>query len=62
MRTTPHAILEGIKVATECHDLRVGQLFDNLFAKIREDGKDPFYIENDELAEYLWGASLWGIS
>lgn len=35
-------------------DLRIGQVFDNIFAHIREEGSDPFYIENDYLENYLW--------
>lgn len=45
-----------IKVMTilASNDLRVGQMFDNIFAEIRNDGKDPFYIENKDLEDYFW--------
>ena len=34
-------------------DLRIGQMFDNVFKKIEYDGKDPYYLENDELLTYF---------
>jgi len=30
-------------------DMRVGQMFSNLFYFIRSKGKDPFYVENEEM-------------
>jgi hypothetical protein len=35
-------------------DIRLGQMFDNVFAMVRAKGKDPFYIENDELEKFFW--------
>ena len=34
-------------------DLRLGQMMYCVFEKIKHDGKDPFYIENDELEWYF---------
>lgn len=38
---------------TQCPDLRFGQLVENVFAKIRDKGKDPFYFEEDEMLGYF---------
>jgi len=34
-------------------DMRIGQMFDNLFCYIRSKGTDPFYVENDKLVEWF---------
>jgi len=34
-------------------DQRIGQIFDNLNRIIEKDGKNMFYMENNELIEYL---------
>ena len=34
-------------------DQRIGQIFDNLNRVIEKDGKNMFYMENDELIKYL---------
>lgn len=39
--------------ATECPDLRFGQLVENVFAEIRDKDKDPFYFEEDEMLGYF---------
>lgn len=39
---------------------RVGQLFDNIFLMIREQGKDPFYIEDDGMLQYLQKYEMFG--
>ena len=36
----------------EAPDLRFAQVVDLVFAKIREDDRDPFYLEEDELIAY----------
>ena len=33
--------------------LRLGQMFYCVLEKIRRDGKDPFYVENDEFEKYF---------
>jgi hypothetical protein len=52
-RTIPHSFVQVMDTLA-AHDLRIGQMYDNIFAQIRSDGKDPFYIENDELEKYFW--------
>jgi hypothetical protein len=37
----------------EKYNLRLGQIFDQTFEKVRADGKDPFGIDDKELLEYL---------
>lgn len=34
-------------------DQRVGQVFENIRSMIKCDGKNPFFIENDEMAQYF---------
>ena len=34
-------------------DLRLGQMMCCVFTRIKQDGKDPFYIENDEMEKYF---------
>lgn len=34
-------------------DLRFGQLICNVFAKMQNEGKDPFYPEDDSIIEYI---------
>ena len=34
-------------------DLRFGQLIEIIFSKIKQEGKDPFYIEEDEMINYI---------
>ena len=33
--------------------LRIGQLLDNIFFELREEGIDPFYMEDSELVRYV---------
>lgn len=35
--------------ATQKTDLRFGQLVEFIFQKLKEEGKDPFYMEEDEM-------------
>jgi len=60
-RAIDPAIFQSMKLIAK-KDLRVGQMFDNVFAQIREDGRDPFYIENDimliYLLDYLYGTKV----
>lgn len=35
------------------YNQRVAQIFEFTFEKIREDGKDPFVVENNELIKYM---------
>jgi hypothetical protein len=46
---------EIIKLVTdwEKYNLRVGQIFDQAFEKVKADGKEPFAIEDNELLEYI---------
>jgi hypothetical protein len=37
----------------ERYNLRVGQVFDQTFDRVKKDGKDPFGIDNKELLEYM---------
>ena len=34
-------------------DLRFGQLLFNIFVQIKNDGKDPFYIEDDSMIKRI---------
>ena len=52
-RSIPHSLVQVMDILA-AHDLRVGQMYDNVFSQIRSDGKDPFYVENDELEKYFW--------
>ena len=52
-RAIPHSLVQVMDILA-AHDLRVGQMYDNVFIQIRSDGKDPFYIENNELEKYFW--------
>lgn len=36
-----------------CVDLRFGQLVESLFLYIRSKGKDPFYLEEAEMQNYI---------
>lgn len=35
------------------NDLRVGQMFEVIFSKIKKDNLEPFYVENDVLLKYF---------
>ena len=35
--------------ATEAYDMRFGQLVKFIFHNLTEEGKDPFYMEEDEM-------------
>lgn len=49
----PERLLRAIRRMHElCPDLRVGQMIANVLA-LSGRGSDPFYIENDRLAELL---------
>ena len=39
--------------ATECPDLRFGQIVEKKKKKIRSEGKDPFFLEEDEVLGYF---------
>lgn len=39
--------------AREKPDLRFAQVVEIVFARIKADGKDPFYIEEDEILAYV---------
>lgn len=39
--------------ATQVPDWRFGQLIANVFRTISMDGKDPFYLEENELLSYF---------
>ena len=39
--------------ATECPDLRFGQLMVNVLGEMQAEGKDPFYFEEDEMLGYF---------
>lgn len=34
-------------------DLRFGQLLFNIFAQIKNEGKDPFYLEDDSMIKRI---------
>jgi hypothetical protein len=34
-------------------DWRFGQLLSNVFDHMKADGKDPFYLEDDSMIEYI---------
>lgn len=34
-------------------DLRFGQFIELIFSKIKRDGKDPYYLEEDEMLKYI---------
>lgn len=34
-------------------DLRFGQLFFNIFVQIKNEGKDPFYLEDDSMIKRI---------
>lgn len=34
-------------------DLRFGQLLFNIFVQIKNDGKDPFYLEDDSMIKRI---------
>lgn len=34
-------------------DLRVGQIFSVLFQRMKEQGHDPFFVENDILEKFV---------
>ena len=34
-------------------DLRFGQLLFNIFVQIKNEGKDPFYLEDDSMIERI---------
>lgn len=43
-----------LATAWEMHpDWRFGQLMSNVFAYIQEDGKDPFFLEEEEMIRYI---------
>lgn len=44
---------ELIRIWGENPDLRFGQLMTLLLEKVEESGKDPFYLEDEEMIEYL---------
>ena len=52
-RAIPHSFVQVMDILAN-HDVRVGQMYDNVFSQIRSEGKDPFYIENGELEKYFW--------
>lgn len=39
--------------ATQAPDWRFGQLVENVFNAIRSNGKDPFYLEENEMLSYF---------
>jgi len=52
-REIPKALLM-IMTNLSRRDMRVGQMFSNLFDLIRSQGKNPFYVENDELLKLFF--------
>lgn len=34
-------------------DWRFGQLLFNIFVQIKNEGKDPFYVEDDSMIKYI---------
>ena len=34
-------------------DLRFGQLLFNIFVQIKNEGKDPFYVEDNAMIKYI---------
>lgn len=34
-------------------DWRFGQLIMNIFGQMKSEGKDPFYLEDDSMIEYI---------
>jgi len=51
-RAIPDDFYKLLKKAAK-EDLRIGQLFCNLNSEIELKGKSMFYIENNELVDYL---------
>lgn len=39
--------------ATQVPDWRFGQLVENVFSMIRGEGRDPFFLEENELLSYF---------
>lgn len=39
--------------ATECPDLRFGQLMVNILGKMQSEGRDPFFTEEKEMMDYI---------
>ena len=35
------------------HDWRFGQLITNIFGQMKREGKDPFFVEDDSMIEYI---------
>ncbi len=52
MRTIPRDFSQVMQTLSAM-DLRIGQIFDNLRLTLAEEGKDIFYMENEELVEHL---------
>ncbi len=52
-RIFPFSVELASTWADKCPDWRFGQMMTNVFAKIKADGKDPFYIEDTEFLEYV---------
>ena len=51
-RNIPNVLLSIMHHLSE-KDMRIGQMFDNVFCYIRSKGKDPFYVENGELISFF---------
>jgi hypothetical protein len=47
------AILYKYLATCSARGLRFGQAVDNIFHLIRQDGKDPFYVEDEEMEKYF---------
>jgi hypothetical protein len=51
-RTIPTDFIEKMNELAK-KDLRIGQMFEIIFAIIKSEGKDPFYVENAEMLIYF---------
>lgn len=51
-RTIPTDFIEKMNELAK-KDLRIGQMFEIIFNIIKSEGKDPFYVENDEMLIYI---------
>lgn len=52
-REIPVAITQIMDMLAR-RNMRVGQMFENLFDYMRSMGTDPFYVENDKLVKWFY--------
>ena len=52
MRNVPKDFVAMIYKAS-AKDMRIGQVMSNAFSLAKDNGEDPFYLENEEMMEYV---------